>query len=203
MLFIKRKTSIDIEDTPVENIFLDAFMPSADGNYVKVYLLGYKYACSSDQSQGFSNRSIARALDVPVSVVLKAWDYWEEKGIVKKHCLGDDESEFSVEFLSLKQLYIDNYSSISDDYKGRRSSYSPADLTQALGDARIRDMFNGIQKMVCRPLTPSESLMCLEWLYDLKMAPEIIEEAFRYSIEKRGVKNIRYINLITNWYDNI
>jgi DnaD/phage-associated family protein len=203
MQFIKGKTSIDIEDTPVENIFLDAFMPSADGNYVKVYLLGYKYACNPDRSQSFSNHSIARALDVPVSVVLRAWDYWEDKGIIKKHYLADDKSEFSVEFLSLKQLYIDNYSVVPGGPKGEKGSYTPADLSQALGDTRIRDMFNRIQKIVCRPLTPSESLTCLEWLYDLKMAPEIIEEAFRYSVEKRGVNNIRYINtIITNWYDN-
>ena len=203
MQFIKGKTSIDIEDTPVENIFLDAFMPSADGNYVKVYLLGYKYACNPDRTQSFSNHSIARALDLPLSVVLKAWDYWEDKGIIKKHYLAEDEAEFSVEFLSLKQLYIDNYSVASGGPKSEKGSYTPADLTQALRDTRIRDMFNSIQKIICRPLTPSESLMCLEWLYDLKMAPEIIEEAFRYSIEKRGVKNIRYINtVIANWYDN-
>jgi DnaD/phage-associated family protein len=204
MQFIKGKTSIDIEDTPVENIFLDAFMPSADGNCLKVYLLGYKYACSRDQSKVFSNESIARALDIPVSAVLKAWDYWESKGIIMKHYRKDGEPDFSVEFLSLKQLYMDDYRrAAAGSPEGHRNSYSPTDLTQALRDESIRDMFNSIQKIVCRPLTPTESLLCLEWLYDLKMAPEVIEEAFRYSVEKRGVKNIRYINtIINNWYDN-
>ncbi len=204
MRFIKGKTSIDIEDTPVENIFLDAFMPSAHGDYVKVYLLGYKYACSSDPSPSFSNKNIARTLDIPASDVLKAWDYWENKKIIKKHFLGNDDTEFSVEFLSLKQLYIDNYRSTANDApQGRSGSYTPLDLTQAMRDIRIRDMFNEIQQIMCRPLNPNESLQCLEWLYDFKMAPEIIEEAFRYSVEKRGVKNIRYIStVISNWYDN-
>ncbi|MDD2572901.1 MAG: DnaD domain protein [Bacillota bacterium] len=204
MQFIKGKPGIDIEDTPVENIFIDAFMPSAEGNFVKVYLLGYKYACSPGHSSVFSNETISRALDIPISTVLKAWDYWEQRGIIKKHCTRDGKSNFSVEFLSLKQLYIDNYRSVpgnSPEEAGR--AYTPSDLMQAMGDTRIRDMFNKIQKIICRPLTPSESLQCLEWLYDLKMVPEIIEEAFRYSVEKRGVKNIRYINtIINNWYDN-
>lgn len=204
MQFIKGKTSIDIEDTPVENIFLDAFMPSADGNYVKVYLLGYKYACNPDPDMNFTNENLARTLGLLPSDVIKAWDYWEKKGIIKRHYKKEDQSEFSIEFLSLKQLYIDNYNSISNHTtKGQRDPYSPSDLVQAMQDDFVRDMFNSIQQIMCRPLNPTESLQCLEWLYDLKMAPEIIEEAFRYSVEKRGVKNIRYINtIINNWYDN-
>src|SRR5690554_2611525 len=109
MQFIKGKTSIDIEDILVENIFLDAFMPSADGNFVKVYLLGYKYACSPDPNAGITNENLARTLGLLPSDVIKAWDYWEDRGIIKKHYSKDDKQEFSVEFLSLKQLYIDNY----------------------------------------------------------------------------------------------
>ena len=205
MQFIKGKTSIDIEDTPVENIFLDAFMPSADGNFVKVYLLGYKYACSPDPNAGITNENLARTLGLLPSDVIKAWDYWEDRGIIKKHYLKDDKHEFSVEFLSLKQLYIDNYSGISNRSAdiAQNSYYSPSDLVQAMQDDGIRDMFNEIQQIMCRPLNPTESLKCLEWLYDFKMAPEIIEEAFRYSVEKRGVKNLKYINtVISSWYDN-
>src|SRR5690554_5963167 len=99
MQFIKGKTSIDIEDTPVENIFLDAFMPSADGNYVKVYLLGYKYACNPDPNVSFTNESLARTLELLPSDIIKAWDYWEKKGVIKKHHQNEDPSEFSVEFL--------------------------------------------------------------------------------------------------------
>lgn len=208
MQFIKGKPCIDIEDTPVENIFIDAFMPSAEGNSVKVYLLGYKYACSTDCSANLSNETIARALDIPITAVLKAWDYWAQRGVIKKHYGRDNKQDFSVEFVNLKQLYIDNYHNVSDSIpkeaiKKQRGSYSPLDLTEAMSDTRIRDMFNDIQQLVCRPLNPNESLQCLEWLYDLKMAPEIIKEAFKYSIEKRGIKNIRYVNaIINNWYDN-
>jgi DnaD/phage-associated family protein len=204
MQFIKGKTSIDIEDTPVENIFLDAFMPSANGDYVKVYLLGYKYACSPDPSASFTNENLARTLGLLPSDVIRAWDYWEKKGVIKKYPSEDDKTGFSVEFLSLKQLYIDNYKSVSAETTGdSRNTYSPSDLMQAMQDTGIRDMFNEIQQIMCRPLSPTESLQCLEWLYDFKMAPEIIEEAFRYSVEKKGVKSIKYINaIISNWYDN-
>lgn len=204
MHFIKGKTNIDLGDTPVENIFIDDFMPAADGNYVKVYLLGYKYACNQDSSTPFSNEHIARALGMLLSDVLKAWDYWEKVGIIKKHYIDENNKDnFTVEFLNLKQLVIDNiYRPITkEDMTYQAKGYSPSDLSEALKDQRIRDMFQLIQQLMCRPLNPSESLKCLEWLYDLKMPPEIIEEAFKYSVEKKGVKDIRYVNaIINNWY---
>ncbi len=207
MQFIKGKPCIDIEDTPLENIFIDAFMPSADGNFVKVYLLGYKYACSTACSANLSNETIARALDIPLTTVLKAWDYWAQRGVIKKYYTPNDKHNFSVEFVNLKQLYIDNYINISDNMPKKSTKkqrpYTPLDLTEAMTDTNIRDMFTGIQQILCRPLNSSESLQCLEWIYDLKMAPEVIEEAFRYSVEQKGIKSIRYVNaIINNWYDN-
>jgi DnaD/phage-associated family protein len=202
MHFIRGKTSIDLENTAIDNIFIDDFMPSADGNYVKVYLLGYKYASNPEQYKGFSNENIARTLNILLSDVLKAWEYWEKAGIIKRHYPdGDDSGSFSVEFLNLKELYFENFCAI-----GRKNPkdkpYSTADLTQAMKDSAIRDMFHQIQQIVCRPLNPAESLQCLEWLYDYKMPCEVILQAFRYAVEKKGIKNIKYIGaIISNWYD--
>jgi len=205
MHFIKGKANIDLSDTPIENIFIDTYMPTADGNYVKVYLLGYKFACDPEACANFSNEKIARDLNMLLSDVLKAWDYWEKSGIIKKHHLNKDEKDaFTVEFLNLKQLVIDNsYMPItSNGATYQHKNFSPSDLNEALRDEQIRDMFHSIQQLMCRPLSPSESLQYLEWLYDYKMSPGVIEEAFKYSIEKRGIKNINYVNkIITSWYD--
>jgi len=204
MHFILGKTSIDLGDTPIENIFIDDFMPSADGTYVKVYLLGYKYATHPEQYANFSNANIARTLNILLSDVIKAWDYWEKREIVKKHYLsGDKSGDFAIEFLNLKQLYIDNFCNPEIKTGSSRESYTPSDLTEAMKDKQINEMFHTIQQLMCRPLNPTESLQCLEWLYDLKMPQDIIIEAFKYSIEKRGVKSIKYVNaIINNWYDS-
>jgi DnaD/phage-associated family protein len=205
MHFIRGKTSIDLGDTLIENIFIDDFMPSADGTYVKVYLLGYKYACNPGQYANFTNENIARTLGILLSDVIKAWDYWEERRIIKKHYLsGDKSGDFTVEFLNLKQLYIDNFCNPEVKLHSERDrGYSPSDLTEAMQDQKIREMFHAIQQLMCRPLNPGESLQCLEWLYDLKMPHDIILEAFKYSIENRGVKSVKYVNaIINNWYDN-
>ena len=70
--FIKGSTSIDLGDTPVENIFIDIFMPMANGTFVQVYLLGYKYALNREPNMSVDNMSIARHLNIPLSDVLAA-----------------------------------------------------------------------------------------------------------------------------------
>ena len=44
-MFFKEVNDIDLGETTVANIFIDIFMPMANGLYVKVYLLGYRQAC--------------------------------------------------------------------------------------------------------------------------------------------------------------
>jgi DnaD/phage-associated family protein len=202
MHFIRGKTSIDLENTAIDNIFIDDFMPSADGNYVKVYLLGYKYASNPEQYKGFSNENIARTLNILLSDVLKAWEYWEKAGIIKRHYPSEDNKDiFDVEFLSLKELYFDNFCG-SGRKNTKDAAFSSTDLAQAMKDSEIRDMFHAIQQIVCRPLNPSESLQCLEWLFDYKMPCEIILQAFSYAVETKGIKNIKYVGaIISNWYD--
>ena len=41
MTFYKKENSMDLGDTVIANIFLREYMPQADGNFVKVYLLAY------------------------------------------------------------------------------------------------------------------------------------------------------------------
>ena len=39
-MFFKEVNEIDLGETTIANIFIDIFMPMANGLYVKVYLLG-------------------------------------------------------------------------------------------------------------------------------------------------------------------
>ncbi|MEN1760109.1 DnaD domain protein [Anoxynatronum sibiricum] len=83
MPFRLEKTPVDLHDTPVENLFLDLYMPPAPGDFVKVYLLGYRYALEASEGKRFTSRTIATNLNLPLQQVLKAWQYWEDKGLVR------------------------------------------------------------------------------------------------------------------------
>ncbi len=209
MSFIKRTTDVDFGQTSIENIFINDFMPMANGTYVKVYLLGYKYATDRDESIMVDNNTISKHLDIPLEDVLGAWEFWEKKGILKKHSKdNDNKSDFTVEFLSLRQLYIDNNYSIITSNKSEESnsqpySCSPEELIDANKVPEIKNMFYAIDQIKRRQLSPNERMTVLEWIYNFNMDPDIIIKAFEYSIEKKNIKSIRYVGgVIRNWYDN-
>ncbi len=214
MDFIKNTTDIDFGQTSIENIFINDFMPMANGTYVKVYLLGYKYATDRDENISVDNRSIAKHLNIPLEDVLGAWSFWENKGIIKKYSKDtDDSNDFIVEFLSLRQLYIDNNYKRIDSNSASQShssnkyedgySCGPEDLIDANKIPQIKDMFYNIDQIMRRQLSPNERITVLEWIYNYNMDPDIIIKAFQYTVEEKKIKNIRYTGgIIRNWYDN-
>ncbi len=213
MSFIKGSTSIDLGDTPVENIFIDIYMPMTNGTFVQVYLLGYKYALNREPDMDVSNMSIARHLNIPLSDVLSAWDFWESKKIIKKHKSEDrDENNYIVEFINLKQLYIDNNYKLTNNIheesgidKSKSGPYtcSPSDLVEANKIPEVRDMFVEINKTIARELVPNEKLKIIELLHKYNIDPPLIVEAFRYSKNKKNVRHVLSYSagVIRTWYD--
>ncbi|ABW20325.1 primosome, DnaD subunit [Alkaliphilus oremlandii OhILAs] len=213
MSFIKGNTSIDLGDTPIENIFIDVYMPMTNGTFVQVYLLGYKYAFDRDPNMEVSNLSIAKHLNIPLSDVLSAWDFWESKKIIVKHPSDDgDENNYKVEFVNLKQLYIDNnykptyaISSEESTASQKPSTYtcSPEDLLEANKVPEIRALFVEIRKIIARELQPNEMSKIIELIKRYNVDTPLIAEAFRYSKEQGKARHILSFasGVIRNWYD--
>lgn len=211
MSFNLETTEIDLGDTPIENIFINDFMPMADGTYVKVYLLGFKYAHDKDIDIQVNNETIAKNLNIPLSDVLRAWDFWQKKGIIEKiPKKNGNEYDYEVKFLNLKQLYIkNNYKLVSSmsnkEEASSNKSYtcSQKDLIEANKIATINEMFNSIDYIMRRQLVPNEKKKILEWMYNYNMNPDIIVKAFFYSVEKKGKRKVNYVEgIIRNWYDS-
>jgi len=206
MNFFLETTDIDLGNTPIENIFINDYMPMANGTYVKVYLLGYKYAYDKDSSISVDNETIAKNLNMPLTEVLEAWDFWEKKGIIEK--IYNDENDkfnYKIKFLNLKQLYIkNNYKPINTQENVANNLYtcSVDDLVEANRNPAINNMFKNIDYIMRRPLMPNEKNKVLEWIYNYNMNPDIIEKAFFYSVEKKGKRKLSYVEgIIRNWYD--
>lgn len=209
MTFFMQTTDLDLGNTPIENIFINDFMPMADGTYVKVYLLGYKYAYDKDNAISVNNGTISKHLNIPLSDVLGAWDFWEEKGIIKKHFQdGSDEYNYEVEFKNLKQLLIqNNYSgsqeASNDEVFTNPFTCSPEELSSAKEDPTINNMFNEIRKIIRRYLTPNECLKIYEWLTNYNMNPDMVIRAFQFSSQNKNRRALSYVEgVIRTWYDN-
>ena len=75
-----RTVSTDSE-TRVSNVFIDHYMSSANGEYVKVYL--YLLRCLGDDGVDFSIAGIADRFDYTQRDVLRALSYWEKQGLLR------------------------------------------------------------------------------------------------------------------------
>jgi DnaD/phage-associated family protein len=199
-MFFKEVNEIDLGETTIANIFIDIFMPMANGLYVKVYLLGYRQACDPNTNPKFDNSSIAKNLNVPLCDVIDAWKFWESKNIIKMHKNeGLDDYNYSIEFLDLKKFYMDNM------YTNTKSIKSNTDSIVSVSEnPSIRNMFNSINKIVGRYLDPGEKISLLDLMNKYNMDPDMIIYAYEYVKEKHhSSRPVKYIeSLIRGWYDS-
>lgn len=174
----------DSNYTPVNNIFIDKFMPKARGEFVKVYLLGLKY-CNSGEL-GVSSEVIASALHLLETDVINAWNYWDEENVIKITPV-DKMGNYSIEFLDLNES------------ENKRSD--SIDIVEELNRNSTKDMLNDIEKLLGRPLSSKEITMYISWLKDFSFSPEIILLLIQYCVLK-GKSDSRYIEKIAiSWFD--
>jgi len=197
MGFFKQTTDLDLGETSIENIFINDFMPMANGTAVKVYLLAYKYSQEKHIKKEYNHESIAKHLNIPLDDVLRSWDFWADKGIIRKV---ENESNFDVEFLSLRQLVAKGL--YQNQKKTVEKTTSNLNLIEANKDPAIRKMFYAIDQVMRRQLVPNERNVVLDWIYEQNIQIDIIERAFKYCVETRGVKHINYVaSVVRGWHD--
>ncbi|MGL6105530.1 DnaD domain protein [Romboutsia sp.] len=199
-MFFKEVNEIDLGETTIANIFIDIFMPMANGLYVKVYLLGYRQACDPNSNPKFDNNSIAKNLNIPLSDVIEAWKFWERKDIIKMHKNENlNDFDYSIEFMDLKRFYMDNM------YINTKSIKSNSDSIVSVSEnPSIRKMFNSINKIVGRYLEPGEKISLLDIINKYNMEPDMIVYAYEYVKDKhKSSRPVKYIeSLIRGWYDS-
>lgn len=92
--------------TQVNNDFIDGEMLSANGEYVKVYLLLLRYA--EDRSLDITDAiisKIADKLDCPEKDVLRALEYWHSKGLLEGNGLTEDAAK-EKEKIEMRRLLV-------------------------------------------------------------------------------------------------
>ncbi|MGL4801275.1 MAG: DnaD domain protein [Cetobacterium sp.] len=199
-MFFKEVNEMDLGETTIANIFIDIFMPMANGLYVKVYLLAYRHATDPNASPKYDNNSIAKDLNVPLSDVIDAWKFWERKNIIKMHKNESlNDFDYSIEFLDLKRFYMDNMSTNTKSIKSNSDS-----IISVTENPSIRNRFNSINKIVGRYLDPGEKISLLDIINKYNMDPDMIVFAYEYVKDKyNSSRPVKYIeSLIRGWYDS-
>jgi DnaD/phage-associated family protein len=183
---IEQTKELFLLDTKVENIFINEFMTSAPGDFVKVYLLSLMYAGTETET---TNAVIARQLSLEEEDVLKAWNYWEGLGAVRKH-YKDAKNKFNydIEFLCIKeQLY---------GQKGKKGSTQKNSLPKLMDDAELQNLYHAIERIVGRPLGGTELSEIASWLSDYKASSDAIIYAYSYCVKNKKKDNHKYVGAV-------
>ncbi|MGL5695263.1 MAG: DnaD domain protein [Peptostreptococcaceae bacterium] len=199
-MFYKEVNEIDLGETTIANIFIDIFMPMANGLYVKVYLLGYRQACDSNSNPKFDNNSMAKNLNVPLSDIIDAWKFWEKKSIIRMHKNdGMNDYDYSIEFLDLKRFYMENMHINTASIKSNSDS-----IVSVAENPSIRNMFNSINQIIGRYLDPSEKINILDIINKYNLDPDMVIFAYQYVKDKHGsARPVRYVEtILRSWYDS-
>ena len=190
MSFKREKvTDYFLLDTNVENMFINEYMASAPGEYVKVYLFALMYADLGDE---ISNELIAKHLNMDPEDVLKAWTYWENMGVIRKDYT-DSQSKFDygVEFVALKgQLYGTQDEQVTAASQG---------ISAVMADEELKSMFSDIEKTLGRILSSTEVRQITSWITDYQASPDVIAYCFEYCAEKKK-NSVKYAEaVVKNW----
>ena len=161
--FDERYAMFDI--TPVENQFILEYLPSAKGDYVKVYLYGLMRCYHPEEN--LSPESVARELNMTVETVQLAFGYWERRGLVRR--ISDQPPCW--QYVNIKQLNTDS---------SERPDPAYDDFCKA-----IYDVFGGVRR-----LHGSELSKCYEWQEDLHLPTEVILMLLNHMAAVKG-KNFK------------
>lgn len=203
MVYKKQIPALDLETTAIENIFLTEVLPMAGEIALKVYLLGYRYACEPEIHARFSHEALARHLGISLQEVLTAWDYWAERGLViKAPGKGERQEDFTIEFVSLRQLYVENNFRPRHEATPRPKATSPEQLFESLKEPELKKMFGQVEKLMGRPLEANDCMEILNWLEALPVEPKDIIRAFEFVVKEKNIKNIKYTGtVVRSWCD--
>ena len=191
MSFYKEKTKdYFLLDTKVENMFINEYMVSAPGEYVKVYLFALMYA---ELEVDFSNEDIAKQLSMDIEDVLKAWTYWEKMGIIRKvRKSPDNPLDYDVVFVLLKDM-------LYGSHEETRVVSSDQGINAQMANQEYRSMFNRIEKSFGRVISGTEMGEVLSWINDFEIEPEFVAFAVEYCARKKK-KTVKYVEaVIRNW----
>lgn len=210
--------------TVVSNNFIDHYMPTANGSYVKVYL--YLLRCLGSCDMEFSIPFFADRLENTESDILRALHYWEKvkllelsrdsNGEIVNICLcnpkplssslssGQNLPKTSSNLTQSAQDVVQPSQNIADSgitpssgnsTVSRCKNYSPEQLANLTKDKSLQNLLRVIESYMERPLKPGDIQLVVFLCKDLHFSDELVMYLFEYCIS-RGKHHCNYIETV-------
>lgn len=176
--------------TPVENAFINLYMPQAHGDYVKVYLYGLKL-CFGQSAIPVDDSSLSQELHMTEGDVRKAWAYWQEQGILSVTYGADGQAD--VQFFNIPALILNGPKPRPAKKQAVKGAVPKGQLSMAdwpadpapknPDEARIADMYAKVQAMLgSEPLSRSGTMTLSTYVKDYHFDPEAVVVLAEYTL---------------------
>ncbi|WP_443598778.1 DnaD domain protein [Agathobacter sp.] len=230
MTAINISSDIATSFTTVSDIFIDQYMPKANGEFVKVYLYllratgsGAGIATISEIADHFSNTE---------ADIVRALNYWASEGILQVQT-GADGQIVGINLCSLAvsgmqaaqnnmQSNVDNNTAqnisgadsqvqdfvveklknqATDKAAPSQKEYTLDEIKEFRKNPDISELFFIIETYLKHTLSSTDTNMVLYWLDELHFSTDLVEYLVEYCITK-GHSSLRYMNKVAlGWAD--
>lgn len=168
--------------TLISNEFIDHYMPKADGEYVKIFLLLLRLI-SSGKFEGVDQ--IADLLELTQKDVWRAVNYWKKEGLLD--ITTPEEKKEPLPPVKAAPL-------------PPKDTLSPVSMQSAAQTAELKHSIYMAETYLGRPLSTSELNSFCYMDTSLKFSPELMEYLIEYCVS-RGKKSVRYMESVAmNWF---
>lgn len=205
------------DSTVVSNIFLDYYMPTANGSYVKVYL--YLLRCLGSCDMELSISFFADRLENTESDILRALHYWEKAGLLELStnstgeitniCLCNPKPLSTPPATGHAPALSDSTQDTTHSFQKKAGTtpssgsstvshcknYSPEQLARLTQDESLQNLLTVIQSYMGRPLKPGDIQLVVFLCRDLHFSDELVMYLFEYCIS-RGKHHCNYIETV-------
>ena len=148
--------------TPLENQFILEYMPSARGEFVKVYLYGLMQCYHPQEDMSITQMS--HELNLDEDEILAAYRHWERMGLVQR--VSDNPPAFR--YVNVRRhFFLDDHTAVDADYVAFSES--------------LYAVFNNERNLHTR-----EIALAYEWVADLGLPTEVVLMLMRHMIRIRG-----------------
>ncbi len=195
---------------PIELNFINKYLPEANPTHVMVYIYALGLCYSNKQSD---NASIAEALDILESDVIKAWKYWVKTGLI---ALGEDGT---VTFLSTNVEERSEKAEAPDapkeEPKAKAKGFAEEtkktskrdipmeEITEKMGIKKgFSDTLSMAQLIWEKPFTPTEIKMLYSFMDWYSFSSEVLTMIVEYCALEEKTKNIKYMEAVAESWAN-
>ena len=230
MTAINISSDIATSFTTVSDIFIDQYMPKANGEFVKVYLYllratgsGAGIATISEIADHFSNTE---------ADIVRALNYWASEGILQVQTGADSQitginlcslavsgiqaaqsniqsavadnaaQNISTANIQMQDSVVEKLKSQATDKPApSQKEYTLDEIKEFRKNPDISELFFIIETYLKHTLSSTDTNMVLYWLDELHFSTDLVEYLVEYCITK-GHSSLRYMNKVAlGWAD--